>query len=199
MKLKLQREFYLRPAIELAPLLLGKTFIRMYKKRKLAGLIVETEAYGYDGDMASHSFPGKTKRNETMFWEGGYLYVYFIYGMYFCCNVVAGEKSKGEAVLIRALQPIEGIEEMIKNRSKVDRKINMDKRTVSNGPGKICQAMSIDLSDNGISLLGEEVYIADENILGRFEVVKTTRVGIVKSADLNRRFYIKDNPFVSRK
>jgi DNA-3-methyladenine glycosylase len=108
----LPRSFYIRPTITVAKDLLGKYLVRRIQKKLLVGRIVEVEAYLGEKDPASHAYRGKTKRNEVMFEEGGHLYVYFTYGMHFCCNVVTEEAGKGRAVLLRAVEPIVGVEEM---------------------------------------------------------------------------------------
>ena len=118
---KLNKDFYRRHALAVAPELLGKLLVRKSEDKLLSGMIVETEAYDGANDAASHSFGGRTKRNSVMFEEGGLLYVYFTYGMYYCCNIVTGKKDSGQAVLIRALEPVDGIGEMNLNRfSKYD-------------------------------------------------------------------------------
>lgn len=114
---ELPRPFSLRPTVRVAKDLLGKLLVRKFGKNYLVGKIVEVEAY-CEGDPASHSYRGKTKRNEVMFREGTHLYVYFTYGMHFCSNVVTRKKGVGEAVLIQAVEPIEGVERMKENRSK---------------------------------------------------------------------------------
>jgi DNA-3-methyladenine glycosylase len=196
---KLKREFYTRGLLFVARELLGKILVKKIGRKIISGKIVEVEAYHGDYDQASHAFRGKTKRNEVMFNEGGYLYVYFTYGAHFCANVVVGPKDKGIAVLIRALEPIEGIDMMIKNR--FGRKLENDKEkySLTNGPGKLCKAFGINGSHNGVDLKGNEIFVLDQPKLRSKEIVVSKRIGITRSVDLQWRFFIKDNPFVSRK
>ncbi len=178
---------------EVAQNLLGKILVRIFNGKILSGKIVETEAYLDENDFASHSALGMTERNKVMFGEAGLAYVYFTYGMHYCFNVVTGEVGKGSAVLIRALEPLDGIELMKKFRNQTD--IN----NLTNGPAKLCQALKIDKKLNGEDLkTSSKIYIAEgEN--EKFEIVKTKRIGIEKSKDLLLRFYIKENKFISRK
>ncbi len=176
--------------ITLAQKLLGCTLVHESEEGITAGIIVETEAY-LENDPASHSFKGKTNRNEPMFGEAGSIYVYLIYGIYECFNIVSHEKGRGEAVLIRALQPIEGIELMQKKR-----KTNLLKNLCS-GPGKLVQAMGISRIHNGLLLNDKIQCFAPQT--ADFEVISTTRIGITQAADLPYRFYIKGNDFISRK
>ena len=202
MKLKkLPRSFYRRPTLTVAKELLGKCLVRNYKGTRLVGRIVETEAYLGKLDPASHTFRGKTKRNEVMYWGGGHLYVYFTYGMHFCANVVTGEKESGEAVLIRALEPREGIEMMVKNRSDNRAKQSTSRSTLqnlANGPAKLCEALSIRRDQNGTDLLGDEVYLLDAPRIAAAEVKRSTRIGITNGKDKKWRFTIKANRWVSR-
>lgn len=195
---KLQRKFYKRPVLIVAKELLGKIIIKHEGNKILAGKIVEVEAYDGNLDEASHSFSGKTKRNEVMFREGGYFYVYFTYGVHHCCNVVTGEEGHGAAVLIRALEPIEGIQTMAIRRfgkRKIDESqfINL-----TNGPGKICQAFAFDRTYSGLDLTGDKVYIIDMPSLKKSQIGISKRIGISKSTELPWRFFIKDNKFHSR-
>ena len=160
----------------------------IHKEGKCVGKIIETEAYLKD-DPASHSFNGKTKRNEVMFLEAGKSYIYFTYGMHFCFNVVTNKNGVGEAVLIRALEPIKGIELMKKRRG--DCKIN----NLCNGPAKLVEAMGIKKEHNGINLfkgnlrIEKGINVKDEGIgIGK-------RIGISKGKDLDYRFFIKHNEF----
>ncbi len=196
---KLPRKFYTREVKTVAKDLLGKILVRKDGSSILAGRIVEVEAYDGNVDEAAHTFIGKTKRNEIMFNEGGYFYVYFTYGAHFCCNVVTGKKNHGTAVLIRAVEPIKGINKMIKNR--FGRKLLNEKErfNLTSGPGKVCQAMGINRSHYGIDLTMDKIFIIDAPKLKRNMMVVTKRVGIKKSVNLPWRFYIKENPYVSRK
>ena len=196
---KLPKSFYNRELLDVAKDLLGKVFVRTLYNKLLAGIIVEIEAYDGRTDEAAHSFGGITKRNKIMFEEGGLLYVYFIYGIHYCCNVVTGGKGIGNAVLIRGIQPMIGIDEMLNNRFG-ENNFN-DKHTLSltNGPAKITQAFSIDKKDNGADLCGDDIYLCESNFSNDFEIVTTTRIGIKKSVELPWRFYIKNNPHVSKR
>ena len=196
---KLPKTFYNHELLDVAKALLGKVFVRTLNNKLLAGIIVEIEAYDGRTDEAAHSFGGITKRNKIMFEEGGLLYVYFIYGIHYCCNVVTGGKGIGNAVLIRGIQPMIGIDEMLNNRFG-ENNFN-DKHTLSltNGPAKITQAFSIDKKDNGADLCGDDIYLCESNFSNDFEIVTTTRIGIKKSVELPWRFYIKNNPYVSKK
>ncbi len=196
---KLDRQFYTRDLLAVANQLLGKLIVKKEKGKILSGKIVEVEAYDGSIDEAAHTFIGKTKRNEIMFNEGGYLYVYFTYGNHYCCNVVTGQEGKGTAILIRAIEPVDGVATMIKNRFNRNLLNEKEKYNLTSGPGKVCQAMSINKNHYGIDLTGEEIYLIDQPIVEMQNVVITKRIGIKKSVDLPWRFYIKDNPYVSRK
>ena len=196
---KLPRKFYTRVVKTVAKDLLGKILVKKEGSSILAGRIVEVEAYDGNIDEAAHTFIGKTTRNEIMFNEGGYFYVYFTYGAHFCCNVVTGKKDHGTAVLIRAIEPIKGINKMIKNR--FGRKLLNEKErfNLTSGPGKVCQAMGINRSHYGADLTLDKIFIIDAPKLKKNMMVVTKRVGIKKSVNLPWRFYIKENPYVSRK
>lgn len=196
---KLKREFYIRNLIPVARNLLGKILVKKSGSKIISGKIVEVEAYHGDYDQASHAFKGKTKRNEVMFEIGGHLYVYFTYGAHFCANVVVGKKGKGIAVLIRAIEPIDGIDLMIKNR--YGKKFSSDKEmnNLTNGPGKLCKAFDISNIHNGMNLTGNEIFILDQPKLKRKDIGVSKRIGITRSVDLQWRFFIKDNPYVLRK
>lgn len=196
---KLTKNFYKRDVLTVARDLLGKILIKKEKSGVLAGKIVEVEAYHGDIDEASHSFRGKTKRNEIMFEDGGYLYVYFTYGAHYCCNVVTGKKGQGTAVLIRAVEPIAGIELMIKNR--FGRKLKNEKEifNLTSGPGKVCSAFGINTDHSGTDLTGEKIFILLNKKPNEKEIGISRRIGISRSVELPWRFFIKGNPFLSRK
>jgi len=196
---KLPKEFYCKDSVKLAPQLLGKILVRKIGERYLTGKIVEVEAYRGKDDRAAHTFNGKTKRNEVMFREGGYLYVYFTYGMHFCSNIVCGNKNEGSAVLIRGLEPIEEIDIMINNRYGKKCISSKNKINLTNGPAKLCEALGIKREENGLDLTKEPIFLIDGEKVPKKNIVVTTRVGIKKSVDLPWRFYIKDNPYVSKK
>ena len=151
---------------------------------------MEAEAY-LENDPASHSYSGKTLRNEVMFGPAGRAYIYFTYGMHYCFNVVTGKDGSGEAVLIRALEPVEGIPLMQKRRRQRELK------KLCSGPAKLVQALGITREHNGRSLGEGDLRISGPEKKD-FEVVFTTRIGIKKGAGKKLRFYIKDNPYVSR-
>ncbi len=196
---KLGRDFYTRDVIVVAKNLLGKILVKNYRNKILAGKIVEVEAYDGTIDEAAHTFIGKTKRNEIMFDEGGFIYVYFTYGAHFCCNVVTGVKGVGTAVLIRAVEPLLGIEDMSNNRFGHNLLNEKEKINLTNGPGKLCKAFNIDIGYNAIDLTGDEIFLLNQKKISVNKIVVTQRIGIKKSIHLPWRFYIKDNPYVSRK
>lgn len=196
---KLKKSFYRRELLIVAKELLGRVLVKSSDKEILAGKIVEVEAYHGDIDEAAHSYGGITKRNEIMFESGGYLYVYFTYGAHHCCNVVTGKKGQGTAVLIRALEPIQGIDTMINNR--FGRKLKNEKETfnLTSGPGKVCQAFSIDRTHSGTDLTGDKIFILDGEKIKSRDIGISKRIGITRSVDFPWRFFIKDNPYLSRK
>ena len=189
---KLPRSFYLGSTLRIAKALLGKHIVRNYRGKKLVGRIVEVEAYRGSLDPASHAYHGRTKRNEVMFWEGGHLYVYFTYGMHFCANVVTCGRGIGEAVLIRAVEPVEGIEIMRRLRGRAGEDTNL-----SNGPANFCQAFGIKRPQNGTDLLGEDIYLLVGEEIPYSQIQTTTRVGIRKGTEKKWRFCVKGNPWVS--
>lgn len=192
---KLPRSFYSRPTITIAKELLGKTIVQRIGKTLLSGIIVETEAYLFN-DPASHSFRGMTKRNKVMFGEPGYLYVYFTYGMHYCANVVTNTGGIGEAVLIRAVEPVDGLAVMLKNRKRTNS--NVLQKNLTNGPAKFAQAFGLTTGDSGTDLRSDELFIAEGIDIPRSKIVTTTRIGISVAKDEKLRFYCKGNPWVSK-
>jgi DNA-3-methyladenine glycosylase len=192
---KLPRSFYFRSAPLVAKDLLGKILVRRIGQTTLSGKIVEVEAYLGKKDPASHAYRGKTRRNEVMFGEGGHLYVYFTYGMHFCANVVTGKKDVSEAVLIRAIEPLDGIELMKRNRGYLK-----DVRllyTLTNGPAKFCEAFGIKREENGTDLRGDKIFLIEgespKSIIGT-----STRIGITRGKEKKWRFFLKGNEWVSK-
>ncbi len=198
---KLKKDFYKRNVLLVAEDLLGKIFVYndLNLEVKLSAKIVEVEAYDGKIDEAAHTFNGKTERNKIMFEEGGFLYVYFTYGIHFCANIVTGKKDHGTAVLLRAMEPISGLEVFGKRRFNKKELNEKEKINLLNGPAKICQAFNIDRKQNGTDLTKGEIYLLDAPKIPINKVVKTTRIGIKKSTELPWRFYIKDNQYISKK
>ncbi len=194
---KLPVDFYMRDCFVVAKELLGKTFVKKEDSFCLSGKIVEVEVYTID-DPASHSFGGKKNKNAVMFEGGGKLYVYFTYGMYFCCNVVTGSYNEGTAILIRALEPGLGINTFAERRFNKTELTDKETKNLLNGPGKICRAMNLNSTFNGISLIEDSVFIADEKQNESFEISVSPRIGISKGVDMERRFFIKNNLYLSR-
>ena len=192
MRMKLGREFYNRPTLKVAKELLGKYLVMNMEGKKLSGKIVETEAYRGLYDPASHAYGGMTPRNRIMFGEPGHAYVYFTYGMYYCLNVITERKGVPAAVLIRALEPMEGIE-IMKRRRKREKPEDL-----TSGPGKLCQAMGINKTLNGADLVGKTIYLENRGEKAG-KIVSTDRIGIDEGKEKKWRFYLKDNKYVSRK
>jgi DNA-3-methyladenine glycosylase len=184
---RLGKKFFNRSTVDLAKALLGKILVF----GDLRGIIVETEAYLYRDDPGCHASRGKTKRNAPMFGSAGNAYVYLIYGMYHCINIVSGKEGEGEAVLIRALEPVQGIEKMIKRRGT--KKIE----NLCNGPGKLTQAFGITRKHNNISLINGVIGVYDSK--AKPEIRSSTRIGLSAGKELELRFFIKGSPFVSKK
>ena len=196
---RLKRSFYKRDVLTVAQELLGKILVKSDHKFLLAAKIVEVEAYDGSVDQAAHTYIGKTKRNEIMFGEGGYLYVYFTYGAHYCCNVVTGQAGQGTAILIRALEPLAGIEQMYINRYGKFLSDQKSKYNLTSGPGKVCKALEITRVNYGEDLVSGQIYLLHQRKLPDDRIIRTKRIGIRKSTELEWRFYIKDNPFVSKR
>lgn len=196
---KLPREFYTRTSVlTVAKDLLGKTLVVPAPSgKRLSGMIVEVEAYRGPQDRAAHSYGGRrTKRTEPMYGIGGTAYVFFVYGMHYQFNVVTNAADTPHAVLIRALEPVEGIELMRKRRQ------GQPDHNLTNGPGKLCIALGIDRKLDGADLLGNKVWIEDAKKTPRSQIASGPRVGIDYAQewkDKPWRFWIRDNRFVSRR
>lgn len=195
---KLPREFYTRAnVLTIARELLGKLLVVPASDgTRVSGMIVETEAYCGPADKASHAYGGRrTKRTETMYLGGGTAYVFFVYGMYSQFNIVTNSAEIPHAVLIRAVQPVQGIEIMRSRRHSLP-----DKK-LTNGPGKSCIALGIDRQLDRADLLGDRVWLEDYEQVSISRTAKGPRVGIDYADDWIEkpwRFWIRDNPFVSR-
>jgi DNA-3-methyladenine glycosylase len=202
----LKSSFYARSTELVAESLLGKTLVRLIsnassKLERLSGMIVETEAYGFKNDAASHAYRGLTLRNAAMFGEVGRAYVYFTYGSQYCINVSArSSELRAGAVLMRALQPLEGIDTM-KSLRRSD-----DVLSLTSGPGKLAQALGITKSLNGEDMTDSESRLHIEDGINPLEIVKTKRIGISQALDKKWRFIIADttikgylNKYASRK
>ena len=195
-------DFLENPSDIAAPLLLGCTLTRTItlngEKHKLVARIVETEAYDQD-DPASHAFGGFSERNAAMFGPAGHLYVYVSYGMHHCCNVVCGSEGFGSGCLVRAVEPLEGVEVMrILRETGHAHKHPLKLRDLTNGPGKVCAALSVDKGLYGHDLKVEPLILDFAPLLPGETIGCSPRVGISKNADALKRFFIEDNTFVSK-
>jgi len=189
----LARAFYERDTVRVARELLGTILVRTNGHTVLRGVIVETEAYRGEGDPASHAYRGPTKRNAVMFGPAGHAYVYFTYGMHYCLNVTTEPTGNPGAVLIRAAQPTSAIEQM-KKRRRTDQL-----RDLANGPAKLTQAFAVSRSLNGHDLtLGKKLFIVKGDGVEPLDIASTSRIGIRVGLEKPWRFFIRENPFVSK-
>lgn len=189
---RLPRSFYARPSTEVAPDLLGRVLTRRLPNGvRLAARVVEVEAY-MEGDEASHSFRGRTARNLVMFGRPGHLYVYCSYGVHWCMNVVTGVEGEGSAVLLRAAEPLLGLEEMSLRRG------TFDVRKLCSGPGRLTQALGVTRIENGTDLVrGSEVALLEGRPVLGSGARRTTRVGIRVATERRWRWLIDGDPYVS--
>jgi DNA-3-methyladenine glycosylase len=196
---KLTREFYTRSnVLTVARDLLGKLLVVPAKDgRRVSGMIVEVEAYRGPEDRASHAYGGRrTRRTETMYGLGGVAYVYFVYGMYYQFNVVSNVVDTPHAILVRALEPVEGIEFMRQRRHQ------HPDHNLTNGPGKLCIALGIDRTLDNADLLGNRVWLEEFHRISPRRIARGPRIGIDYAQewiDKPWRFWIRDNSYVSRK
>ena len=197
---KLEREFYLQDTVEIAKNLLGKTLVHKISGKTIKAKIIETEAYLGLEDKAAHSYGGKkTPRTEIMYAMGGFAYVYFIYGMYYCFNVVTREEGNPQAVLIRAVEPLECSKDMMsQNRYGLawSELSNYQRKNLCNGPGKLAIAYGFDKSGNGVDLIGDEIYIetptAKRNRALEVEQDKNAKIIATKRIDIDYAQEAKD-------
>lgn len=192
---RLGRRFFSGSSLCVAPKLLNKLLVTADGR---AGRIIEVEAYRGEHDPASHAFRGRTARNQAMFEAGGHLYVYFSYGSHWCANLVCGPAGEAEAVLLRALDPVRGLEAMRKARWTTQKK--RSDRDLCRGPGRLCQAMGIDKNFDGLDLTAPDspVWVEDDGIPAPPAAIGTPRIGISVATDVPWRFAVEDHPGVSR-
>lgn len=203
--MRLTREFYTRDTVTVAKELLGKVIVYQSNSKIYKGMIVEVEAYINDNDDAAHFSKGITDRTRVVEEEGGHIYMYTIYGMYECFNVIAEKKGVHGGVLIRAIEPLEGIEEMYKNRFKkeFDNPPKRELLNISNGPAKFIMSYGIRKAEfYGRDLVTDPIiWIEDRPKLSIEEIIISKRINVdyAKAKDLLLRFNIKDNPYVSKR
>ena len=171
-------------AVDVARRLLGCILVREIDGHTVRVVITETEAYDQT-DVASHSYRGETERTRVMFGPAGYLYVYFTYGMHYCCNIVVGEKGYGAAVLIRSVEPLQSENIMVQNRN------GRGGHDLSNGPAKVCQALKIDKTMNGHDLRRSPLRLVPASLLDTSRIEQTTRIGLSKGKETPWRFLIR--------
>ena len=192
--MRLDRVFFNRNSVIVAKDLLGKILVRNINGKKITGMIVETEAYRGNQDAGSHAYKKITSRNKIMYGPPGYAYVYFCYGNHYLFNIVTEREGMPGAVLIRAIEPVNNIKEMIKRRKVAD--INK----LTDGPGKLTQAFAITKNENGMDIVkSSKLFVIDSNNKRKIKIISASRVGIKQGLEKKWRFYIKDNKFVSVK
>jgi len=188
----LPRDFYARQTVRVARELLGKHLVRVLGRTRMVGSIVEVEAYRGSDDPASHAFRGLTARNSPMFGEPGHAYVYFTYGNHYCLNATTQKSGTPGAVLIRAIEPLEGIQLMRRQR------LGMCDISLTNGPGKLTKALRIDGSLNEVDLTKYGPLFITKGVGGKPRIASSARIGIREGSDRQWRFYLAQNPYVSR-
>ncbi len=190
---KVNKEFFLNPTLEVAHSLIGKIFVKIENNTVLAGIISETEAYLDSNDRASHSYRGISRKNDAMFYEGGVLYIYKIFGIHYCANIVTEPAGIGCAVLLRSLIPISGINIMQRRRRTTDI------YNLCRGPGNLAKAFSLDYTYNKNSLLSDNLYLLNTELDNQYFIANSGRIGISKDDHLPYRFFIYECPFISGK
>jgi DNA-3-methyladenine glycosylase len=189
---RLDRPFFARYTPDVAEDLLGCLLVRRIGRRRISGRIVEVEAYRGSDDPASHSYRRATKRSSVMFGEAGHVYMFFSYGNHWCLNFTAEKEGEPGGVLIRALEPVEGVAEMVRNRGL------SELQRLANGPGKLTQALAIDGSFNGDDLVtSKRLYVVDKE--EAVPIKASPRIGISKAKELPWRFFVDGSPFVSKR
>ncbi|WP_369900807.1 DNA-3-methyladenine glycosylase [Bacillus manliponensis] len=204
--MKAPPSFYEGDTLQIAKQLLGQKLVHIVGGVKRSGIIVEVEAYQGPEDKAAHSYGGKrTNRTEVMFGDAGYSYVYLIYGMYHCFNIVTAQVGVPHAILIRALEPVDGIEEMKYARYGKSEITNAQYKNLTNGPGKLCKALSITIEEKGLSMQSDELYVElvseEERLASKYEIVAGPRINIDYAEEAIHypwRFYFDKHPFVSK-
>lgn len=193
--MKLNKDFYLCDGLVLSRSLIGKVLCRKTENGVLKARIIETEAYMGSADKAAHASKGKTNRTAILFEDGGCAYIYLIYGMYCCLNISANRRDTPDCVLIRALEPLEGIEEMCRVRN------TQNIKNLCAGPGKLCMAMQLGREHNALDLTGDTLWIEDDGFVVS-NIASSKRINIdyaEEAVDFLWRFYIPDNPYLSVK
>lgn len=188
--IKLTRDFYTRSTLQVANDLIGKYLVYKKGKNILSVRLVEVEAYIGEDDPACHAAVGKTRRNEIMYGIGGFSYIYFIYGMYYCLNVVTERENFPAAVLIRGAEPVDGLEIMKRQYG------GTANSRMTNGPGKLCKALGLTRKENGLDLTGSILYLEDRGYKPN-RIDKSERIGIQRGRDKKWRFFESGSPFVS--
>lgn len=195
---KLSKSFYEQAdVVHIARSLLGKKICTCIEGQLTEGIITETEAYCGKNDKACHAFKKRTKRTEVMYGDAGHAYVYLCYGIHHLFNIVTNKPGIADAILIRAIQPVSGIETMCKRRGD-----KVMKPPVTSGPGKMTQALGISLRQNKVNLLGSTIWVEDFQTIKPTEIVTSRRIGVEyaeEDALKPWRFYVKNNPWISKK
>lgn len=181
------------PALELARKLIGRLLVSCIDNEFTAGLIVETEAYLSANDPASHAARGKTPRTAVQWGPPGFTYVYLIYGLYHCMNIVSDPEGTAGCVLLRAIEPIHGLENMQLRRPRAKTKIQL-----GNGPGKLTAALGVKRHHNAIDLTQKLLFVCDDDENRNFDIAQSSRIGLTEGLELPYRFYIQGNSFVSK-